>query len=482
MSDQISPNQQLAPKGIDRQSLLSQMAEMKSADVQWQQGKAFSYVYYAGEEVLEVVKEAYQLFFSENALNPTAFESLRRMENEVLSMAARLFGGDEEVVGSMTSGGTESILMAVKTAREWAKKHRPEVHHPEVVLAASAHPAFHKACHYFGVKAVVVPVGADFRAQVGAMAAAISDQTVLLVASAPSYPQGVVDPVAEIAALAKERGLLCHVDACVGGFMLPFLRQLDYPIPAFDFGVDGVTSISADIHKYGYAAKGASVVLYRNGELRKCQYYVYTDWSGGIYGSPSMTGTRPGGAIAAAWAVMKYMGLEGYQKQAKIAMETALDFRKGIEAIPELKILGQPDMTIMAVASDQLDVYEVGDEMGMMGWSIDRQQLPPSLHLTITPVHAQKISAFMGDLEQAVAKARKISLHSMSKQLQIKAIRGLKKTLPAGVMDKFQAFAAKYSKVGGKRSAAMYGMMGELQGEEGQLDDMIKTFLDKLYR
>jgi len=455
------------------------MEEMKAEDVQWRAGKTFSYVYFAGDEILSTVKEAYNIYFSENALNPSAFPSLRQMESDIISMSADLFHGDNNTTGSMTSGGTESILMAVKTARAWAQKYKPNTTTPEIILPETGHPAFHKACYYFGLKAVVVPIGPDFRAVPTEMTKAINEHTVMLVGSAPSYPQGVVDPITDIAAIAKENNLLCHVDACVGGFMLPFLMKLDYPIPSFDFSIDGVTSISADIHKYGYAAKGASVVLYKNAELRKLQFYVYTKWSGGIYGSPTMTGTRPGGAIAAAWAALRFIRLEGYLKQAKLTKETADKFKKGIESIEEIKILAKPDMTILCLASDVLDIYEVGDEMGIKGWSIDRQQMPPSLHLTISPANAPMYDDFITDLKLAVDKAKELTLNKLSKNVQLQSVKGLQKVLPATLFEKFKTFAAKNSSVGGKRSAAMYGMMGELQAT-GDLDEMIKEFLHKL--
>ncbi|MEO1516495.1 MAG: aspartate aminotransferase family protein [Bacteroidota bacterium] len=469
----------IPPEGVSRDSILSELENMKTNDIKWRAGRSFSYVYFAGDEILSLVQEAYLKYFSSNALNPSAFQSLRRMESEVVRMSAHLFQGGEDISGSMTSGGTESILMAVKTAREWARRTRGQQSGWEIVLPASAHPAFHKACHYFDVKPVNVAVGDDFRALPEQMAAAVNERTVMLVGSAPSYPHGLVDPISEIAAIAKDKGLLCHVDACVGGFMLPFLRAANYPIPAFDFAVEGVTSISADIHKFGYAAKGASVVLYRTGELRKDQFYVYTDWSGGIYGSPTMTGTRPGGAIAAAWAVMRFIGMDGYIEKARLSMETALKIRAALTAIPGLKVLGQPDMCIFALSSDEFDIYEVGDELGLMGWSIDRQQLPPSLHFTITPTHVDVVDELVADVTAAVRKARRWDLNKLGKAVQLKTLKGLKKVLPDSAMGKLQQTAAKHSSVGGKRSAAMYGMMGELQGS-GNLEDMVKVFLDKL--
>lgn len=465
-------------KGMAKEELLNTLKTLKKHDADWRAGRNFAYVYFAGDEILETVKTSFSMFFSENALNPTAFSSLRKMESEVISMSANLLSGDEKVTGSLTSGGTESILMAVKTARAWGRKNK-NIEVPEIILPSTAHPAFHKACYYFGLKAIVIPVGNDFLAQPDLMETAITENTVLLVASAPAYPQGVIDPISEIATIAKEHNLLCHVDACVGGFFLPFLQLINPGIPAFDFSVEGVTSISADIHKYGYAAKGASVVLYKNADLRKLQFYVYTEWSGGIYASPAVSGTRPGGAIAGAWAAMKFIGKEGYVDLVQRTLAIKSKIIEALEDIPALKILGKPDMSIICLGSDDLNIYEVGDELSVMGWLIDRQQNPASLHLTLTPAHEKSVDAFLKDLRIAVAKAKKLSFNKFSNKLQVKTVKGLSKILPDSTFEKFQKLAAKYSDVGGKRSAAMYGMMGELQAS-GNLDEMILDFLDKL--
>ncbi len=403
----LNANTQLPQHGQSKDALLSRMQQARNQDVDWREGKAFSLVFQAGEDVAEVSKAAYAMYFSENGLNPGAFPSLRRFETEVIGMAAELLGGDGQVAGNMTSGGTESILMTVFTAREWARANRPAITAPEIVLPLSGHPAFEKAAHYFDVTIVHTPVREDFRADVEAMCAAITPNTIMLVGSAPSYPQGVVDPISEIAALAAEHGLLCHVDACVGGFMLPFVRKLGYPVPPFDFSVPGVTSISADLHKYGYTAKGASVILYRDKALRRHQMFAYTDWPGGIYASPTMAGTRPGGAIASAWAVMNYLGEEGYLRIDDIVMQTVAKLRQGIAAIEGVHILGDPDMSVMALSSDTLDIYQVGDEMTVQGWHLDRQQFPPSLHLTIHAGHAPVADQFLDDLASSVAQVRK---------------------------------------------------------------------------
>jgi glutamate/tyrosine decarboxylase-like PLP-dependent enzyme len=352
-----------------------------------------------------------------------------------------------------------------------------------MVLPATAHPAFDKAGHYFGVKPVRIPVLSDFRADVEAVRAAITPNTILLVGSAPSYPQGVVDPIGDLARIAQERGLLCHVDACVGGFMLPFVRKLGYPVPDFDFSVAGVTSISVDLHKYAYAAKGASVILCRNRALRRHQFFVSTDWSGGIYASPTMTGTRPGGAIAAAWAVMNHLGEEGYLAIADTVMKTVTRLRQGIEAIEGVCVLGDPAMSVLAIGSDRLNVYEIGDELTLRGWHMDRQQHPPSLHLTVTHAHAQVADLFLQDLAEAVAQARRFSLAKMSNAAKVGLVRAAAKLLPAPWMS---ALASRSSSVTGlegadipTRSAAMYGMMASLPNK-GDLDELVLGVLDSL--
>ncbi len=466
-------------QGIDKTTLFAHLDEISKEDLDWKNGRNFAYVYYPGEEILSVVKEAYLRFFSENALNPTAFPSLRKMENDIISMSADMLGGDEKVTGSLTTGGTESILMAVKTAREWGRVKKELTGPPEIILPATVHPAFYKAAHYFEVKFVLVPVGKDFRAVPNEVEKAITPNTVMVVASAPSYPQGVVDPIRRIGKIAKKHDLLFHVDSCIGGFMLPFLQKLKYDIPPFDFSVEGVTSISADLHKYGYASKGASVILYKNAALRKHQFYVYTAWTGGIYASPTMTGTRPGGAIAAAYAALNFIGEEGYLRLAKSCMETTLKIQAAIAEMKDIQLLTNPESTLFAIVSDTIDIYELGDEMGLLGWQIDRQQMPASLHFSINPAHEKVADLLIEDLKKALKKAKRISLNKIGKNIQIKTVRTLQRMLPGHLFDRFQEYAASKSKVGGKRSAAMYGLIGELQ-ESGNLDDMIKDFLHQL--
>ena len=469
--------------GRSREELLQEMRALRSSDVNWQDGRVFSLVFPAGGEALQLLKDAYTLYFSENALNPTAFPSLRRMETDVIAMSATLLGSQGQVVGNMTSGGTESILMAVKTARDWARAERPDITAPEMVLPRSAHPAFDKAGHYFGVRAVHTPLTPDFQADVAAIRQAITPNTILLIGSAPSYPQGVVDPIPELAALAQEHGLLCHVDACVGGFMLPFVRRLGYPVPEFDFAVPGVTSLSADLHKYGYAAKGASLILYRDAALRRHQLFAYTDWPGGIYASPTMGGTRPGGAIAAAWAIMNYLGEEGYLKLAGEVMAVTRQIQDGVAAIAGIEVLGRPVMSVMALGSSKVNVYEVGDEMGLRGWHLDRQQFPPSLHLTINPAHVRQTDAFLHDLQAAVRAARRLSPQRLVGSAAVRAANLASRALPAPLVSRLMAGAS--TRLGGDglpgRSAPMYGMMGTLPNR-GDLRELVLDLVEQFTR
>lgn len=470
----------LPPTGLPKEQILAAMQAARQRDVDWQHGKVFSLVFDAGDEVNALAKEAYTLFFSENGLNPTAFPSLRRFEAEVVAMVGELLGGQGQTAGNMTSGGTESILMAVLAAREWARVHRPHVRQPEMVLPRTAHPAFDKAAHYFGVKAVHTPVREDFRADPAAVRRALTPNTVLVVGSAPAYPHGVVDPIAELAQIAQERGILCHVDACVGGMMLPFVRWLGYPVPPFDFSVPGVTSISVDLHKYGYAAKGASVILYRSKALRRHQLFATTEWPGGIYASPTMAGTRPGGAIAAAWAVLNFLGEAGYLRIADVVMRTTQQFRDAVHAVAGLQVLSNPEMSVMAIASDRDNIYEIGDELAARGWHLDRQQFPPSLHLTINYVHRHSAQRFFLDLAEATIAVRRLSLSKLGSRALPVAAAAVVKALPAGAASWLTARAGALLKGGGgvpQRSAAMYGMMGSLPNR-GDLRELVLDLLE----
>jgi glutamate/tyrosine decarboxylase-like PLP-dependent enzyme len=394
----------LPAKGMSAAAILDEIDALQAHDVDWKAGRAFSLAYYAGPDVLALATEAHARLQSANALNVAAFPSLRRMQADVVAMVADLVHGGAEAAGFMTSGGTESILLAVKAARSRARERG--IRAPEMVLPASAHAAFEKAAAYFDVRSVRVPVRADYRADVGAMADAITGDTALLVASAPQYPQGVIDPVAEIAELAAACGASCHVDACMGGIVLPMLERLGRRIEPWDFRVPGVTSISVDLHKYGYTAKGASVVLHRTKELRKHQTFATDNWLGGLYASSGILGTKSGGPIAAAWAVMRHLGENGYLRLTRTAREATEALVAGLRTLPGVRILAEPDTTLVAFTCDDTDVAAVGDALGRRGWMVDQQKPPPSLHCMVNAVHARVIPEFLADLSAALDEAR----------------------------------------------------------------------------
>ncbi|MCG8590262.1 MAG: aminotransferase class V-fold PLP-dependent enzyme [Proteobacteria bacterium] len=402
----------LQPRGRPLDDVLGQMRKEKEADADWRGGRTWSLVYPAGEEIDACLEAANRLYLYENALNPLRFPSLRRMERDVVETTCGLLHGAESASGAMTSGGTESILMAVKTARDRAREERG-VRSPKLLAPYSAHPAFAKAAHYLGLELVQIPLDTDYRADVGAAREQIDEQTVLVVGSAPCYPFGVVDPIPELAALAAEHGTSFHTDACLGGFLLPFLERLGEPVPAFDFRVPGVTTISADIHKYGYCTKGASIIAHAHKDtLRRYQTFVYDRWPGGVYGSAAMAGARPAAPIAAAWAVLQFLGEEGYLAQARRIVATTRHLREGIESIPELRLHGDPVMSVLAFGSDEIDVFAVGDVLDEKGWCLDRQTQPDALHLMVSPEHDRVADALLDDLRHAVQHHGRARAHT----------------------------------------------------------------------
>ena len=385
--------------------VLEALESLRADDVDWRSGRAFSLAYSAGDEVLALAEEAYRRFSGENALNTGAFPSLRVMQGDVVDVVRGWLHGDDKVSGFMTSGGTESLILAVRSAQKRAEREGRRVTTPNMVLPASAHAALEKAADYFGVESRRVPVGPEWRADVDAMAARIDDDTILVVGSAPQYPQGVVDPIAEIADLARARDINCHVDACMGGVTLPYLERSGLRIPAWDFRVPGVTSISVDLHKYGYSAKGAGVLLHRNKVLRNDQTFVTDRWLGGVYGSSGILGTKSGGSIAAAWAVMRHLGDDGYQRLADVSRAVTLRIVDHVQDRTPLRPVAAPDSTLVALWSEDVSVHAVAAVLASDGWYVDRQGPPESIHLTVNAVHEGVVDRFLSDLDRAVQQA-----------------------------------------------------------------------------
>ena len=397
----VSKSAAIPERGRSPGELLAAIDTMADGDIDWRGGRAFSLVYNVDDEEHEaLLADVARRFLHENALNPFKYPSLLQMELDLVAMACGLFGTVPDA-GALTSGGTESIFLAVQVARDHARAERG-IAEPRLLTPATAHPAFAKAAKYLDVEHVRVPVAADGRADVAGIGDAMDDRTGLVVGSAPCYPFGVIDPIEELAALAQERGVLFHTDACLGGWLLPWWERLGETVPSWDFRVPGVTSLSADIHKYGYSFKGASVVAYRSRDLLRHQHFWYDDWPGGLYASGTTAGTRSAPPIAGAWAAVNHLGVDGYMRLASVVRDTSRTIREGIASIPGIVASGDhlPIMEIRAAGSD-VDMGGVGDVMDSRSWNLDRQQ--GGLHLMLSPYHARVADAFLADLADAVA-------------------------------------------------------------------------------
>ncbi len=404
----LLPESGLPKIGWSATEVFDSLEVLRSKDIRWREGRAFSLAYNAGPDALSVAEEAYRRFSGENALSTDAFPSLRQIQAEVVAMAGSWLGATSESAGFMTSGGTESILMAVKSARDRLRKER-SITNPNIVLPSSAHAAFEKACAYFGLEARRIAVGTDWCADVDAMRSQVDSNTVLVVASAPQYPQGVIDDVTGIAKIAIDFQINCHVDACMGGVTLAYLARLGENIPPWNLQVEGVSSISVDLHKFGYTSKGASVIIYATKYLRSFQSFVTDNWLGGMYGSSGVLGTKSGGSMASAWAVMHYLGDDGYLRLTRQAREATLQLAEILDASNDYFLRAKPQTTLVCFGAkdpSRLNVFAVADELWRLGWYVDRQSPPDSLHCTVNAIHHDKIKLFAKDLELATDFAK----------------------------------------------------------------------------
>ena len=396
----MSSDATIPAHGRSADELLALIDERHAADIDWRGGKAFSLVYNVDDhEHEDLIEQVALRYLHDNALNPFKYPSVLQMELDVIAMACQMLG-TEPNAGSMSSGGTESIFLAVQVARDHAKATRGIIE-PQLLTPTTAHPAFAKAAKYLGLEQVLVPVGDDGRADVAAMEAAVTDRTALVVGSAPCYPFGVIDPIEALAAMAAERDILFHTDACLGGWILPWWERLGEDVPPWDFRVPGVTSISADIHKYGYMFKGASTVCYRSRDLLQHQFFWYDEWPGGLYASGTAAGTRSAAPIAGAWAAINHLGEDGYLRLTEIVRDTTRKLQAGIAEIDGLRISHDPDLSLFEVGSDTLDIGGVGDAMDDKGWNLDRQQ--GGLHLMLSPYHARVADQLLADFADAAA-------------------------------------------------------------------------------
>ncbi len=454
---------ELPGKGKGRAAILKEMAAMKKKEEdRWKKGYVSGAVYHGDDRHIDFLNKVYAIHSQANPLHSDLWPSATKFEAEIISMTAGILGAAEarlpadgkgrpeflgetaDICGSVTSGGTESILLAMKTYRDLARETRG-VRRPNIIVPVTAHAAFDKASQYFGIKQIKIAVGPDYRMDVAAARRAINRNTIAMVGSAPSFPHGTIDNIAELSEIARKKGIGFHVDACLGAFILPFAKKLGYPVPDFDFCLPGVTSMSADTHKFGYAAKGTSVVLYRTVALRRYQYYTVTDWPGGMYFSPTFAGSRAGALSAVCWAALVSMGEAGYLEASRKILEAGARVRAGIEAIPGLQVFGDP-LWVIAFGSDSLNIYRVMEYMTARGWNLNGLHRPACVHLCVTLRHTQPgvIARFLKDLGAAVDFVRENP-------------------------------AAK----GGM--APVYGMAATLP-MRGVVGDMLKRYLDLLYR
>ena len=389
--------------GQARDEVLDQLRSFKQDDADWSGGRVPLFVFKGSGAAAEISQEAYNIFFTENALGRTrAFPSVQRMEQDIVEMALDLFRAPKDASGFITTGGTESIIQAVQTCRDYERAKRDDAaHRGNIVMAYSGHPAFDKAAGLMDLEVRRVPCGPDYRADVAALERAIDADTIMLVGSAPCFPYGVFDPIEELSGLAERHNIWLHVDACVGGYLAPFVRQSGRSIPAFDFSVPGVSSMSADLHKFGFAPKPISTVFYRNPEKAAHHGFEFHDWPNGRFATTTIVGTRAAGAIAGAWSLFQHLGRDGYTKIASELMTGIETYRAGIAGIEGLHVLGEPELSIVAVGSDTLDIFRIAELMQSQGWVPGLLQSPKALHRMMSMLHVPAMPQYLEDLKAA---------------------------------------------------------------------------------
>lgn len=428
----LQKHTKLPQSGVSREQLLQEIQMMNEAEsARWQNGFVSGGIYHGDKEHIEFLNKVYALQSQSNPLHSDLFPSATKFEAEIVSMVAQLNGkgtnaDNASVCGTVTSGGTESILLAMKTYRDRAREEKG-ITEPEMIVPVTAHAAFDKASQYFNIRQIKVPVDKNFVADIQAVKKAINNNTVAIAGSAPTFPHGVYDPIKEMSELACRNHIGFHTDLCLGGFITPFAEKLGYPVPVVDFRLPGVTSISIDTHKYGYAAKGTSVVLYRNETLRHYQFYTLTEWPGGLYFSPTLSGSRPGALSAACWAALLSVGQEGYLKATQAIMSTADQIKQGVLEIPEIKLMGNP-LWILSFGSDSLNIYEVLDQMSKRNWNLNGLHKPACFHIALTLRHTQPGVAerFVQDLKESVAYVK----NNPGKREGLAPVYGMAASLP----------------------------------------------------
>ncbi len=405
----------LPAEGRKAQDILDELKALLADDADWRRGRTPAFIFRNGsDDVSEIGRQAYNLYFTENALGARrAFPSLRQMEKDIVDIGLDLFHAPGEAAGYLSTGGTESIIMAVKTCRDWVRRrHADPLHRGNLVMAETAHPAFSKAARLMDLEVRRTATSPDLRADPRAIERAIDEDTIMIVGSAPCYPRGVIDPIDELGELALQRGVWLHADACVGGYLAPFVRQIGYPVPEFDFALPGVMSLSADLHKYGFTPKPASTVFFRDAERAACAMFEIDEWPSGLYAVATVVGTRPGGAVAAAWATLNYLGADGYRREARRLMTMRDGYIAGIEAIPGFRIFGKPHLTLLSFGCDGANVGVIAKGMTRRGWVCSLTRDPPGLHLMLTLIHENAREDYLRDLAAATDEAAEMPSES----------------------------------------------------------------------
>lgn len=438
--------------GLPEQSVLDELEllESKIPHTEWRDGRVSGAVYHGGDELIHLQSLAFEKFCVANQLHPDVFPAVRKMDSEVVSMTLDMFNAPKDTgCGTTSSGGTESLLLACLSAKMYAYHHRG-ITQPEMIVPETAHAAFDKAAYYFGIKLHHAKLDPHtYQADLKDVKRFINSNTVLLVASAPNFPHGIVDDIEGLSKLALRYKIPLHVDCCLGSFIVAFMKKAGFDdLPPFDFRLPGVTSISCDTHKYGFAPKGSSVIMYRNSDLRMHQYYVSTDWTGGLYGSPTLAGSRPGALVVGCWATMVRTGENGYTESCKEIVNAARKMKKMIkEELPSLKILGDPKCSVVSFTSEKFDIYELGDRLSKEGWHLSALQRPPALHLAVTRLSVNSIDKLVTTLKEVTKKMEQ---------------EGTNKPSSDG-------------------TSALYGVAGSVK-TTGVADRLIVGFLDTLYK
>ncbi len=469
-----------------KEDIYKALKELKKDDLPWKTGKVMAYVYQTIPAAQELAHEAYTLYLTENGLDPSQFPSLLQLERQVIAMVADLLNGGSAAVGNCISGGTESVMLAVKTARDRARQLYPKITEPEIIIPETAHPCFYKAGHYLNVKVKTTPVNkTTFKADVKAMEADITDQTILLACSAPSYTNAVIDDIEAIAAIAKTNNLLCHVDACVGGMFIPFAKMLGYSMPLFDFSIAGVTSISCDLHKYGYVPKGCSTIIYRNKALRQYQFFSCSAWPGYTILNPTVLSSKTGGPMAAAWSLFKFLGVETYKQAVKDCMDARDVVIAALTEIPELYLLGQPEISMLSFASNSasVNVFELAERMKAKGWYIQTQLKSTisdaGIHLSISHFNAPHIPALMEDLKVTVEALKKETDRSVQATFNPAMIEDMLTNFTPEVLDNLEQILSKNEQGIPDNFVLVNNILNTL--EPAQRDMLLTAFVNKMF-